>query len=258
MNAPDASESDVNAPDVSLLDGRQSVLLAHAHPDDETLATGALIAELVARGVRVWLLTATRGERGEVVPGRRSDGEGPTQLATEREHELKCAAAVLGVSECFWLGEPPARAAGLVPRAYRDSGMTWIRPGLAGPARDVDDAALTRAPLHEVTTDVSALISYLRPSLVISYDDDGGYGHPDHVRTRQSARAASRALDVPFAEILSRPGDGAEWFDLAAHLDTVTAALRCHVSQLSVDGSHVVHSGGQREPIATSLGLRLI
>lgn len=247
----------VNLP-VSLLDGRQSVLLAHAHPDDETLATGALIAELVARGVTVWLLTASRGERGEVVPGPLSGLEGTAELTKEREQELQCAAATLGISESFWLGELPARAAGLAVRAYRDSGMTWIRPGVAGAADDVDAAALTLAPLHEVIADIAGLIGYLQPSLMISYDDDGGYGHPDHVRTREAALAACRMNNVPFAEILSKPGAGAEWFDLTAHIDTVAAALRCHASQLSVDGSHVVHSGGQREPIVTSLGLRLV
>ncbi|TFC67818.1 PIG-L family deacetylase [Cryobacterium sp. TMT2-4] len=258
---------------MSLLDGVPTVLFVHAHPDDETIATGALIAEMAARGIRVSLLTATRGEQGEVVRGPLSVLEGTDALTRERERELACAAAALGIgfADRFWLGTPPARAAGLAPRAYRDSGMTWIRPGLAGPADDIDGDALVRAPLAEVTADVAALIGQLRPALVISYDNGGGYGHPDHVRMHEAALAGSRAAEVAFAEVVQVGVDGAtsgagagagaaEWFDLSAHLATVTAALRCHASQLTVDegGGHIVHSGGQREPIITVVGLRLL
>ncbi|WP_166789621.1 PIG-L deacetylase family protein [Cryobacterium fucosi] len=243
---------------MSLLDLGASVLLVHAHPDDETISTGALIAEMIERGIRVSLLTASRGERGEVVPGPLSGLEGTAALTTAREEELQRAAAALGVSERFWLGEPPARAAGLAPRRYRDSGMTWIRPGLAGPADDVDDDALAIAPLHEVVADVAALILALRPALVISYDSGGGYGHPDHVRTHVAALAACGIVGTPLAEILHDRADDGEWFALDRHLATVTAALRCHASQLTVDGSDIVHSGGQREPITTSIGLRVL
>ncbi|MEO6827451.1 MAG: PIG-L family deacetylase [Microbacteriaceae bacterium] len=243
---------------MSLLDGAGSVLLVHAHPDDETIATGVLIAELVRRGTRVWLLTASRGERGEVVRGPLSELEATDGLAAERERELQCAAATLGITEQFWLGEPPARAPGRSPRRYRDSGMKWLRPGLAGPADDIDDDALAIAPLREVAADMAALITRLRPGLVISYDDEGGYGHPDHVRTRDAALTASRAQHTPFAEILAEPAPDAEWFVLDSHLDIVRDALHCHASQLTVDGADIVHSGGQRQPIPTALGLRVV
>ncbi|HAM26974.1 MAG TPA: GlcNAc-PI de-N-acetylase [Microbacteriaceae bacterium] len=243
---------------MSILDARQSVLFVHAHPDDETISTGALIAELVARGTSVFLLTATRGERGEVVPGALSGLEGTDALTTEREHELQRATDALGIAERFWLGQPPARANGLSPRRYRDSGMKWIRPGLAGPADDVDDDALAVAPLAEVADDVAALIAHLRPSLVVSYDNGGGYGHPDHVRMHEAALAASRGQGTPFAEVRHAPDPPGEWFALDRHLHTVTAALRCHASQVTVDGSDIVHSGGQREPITTSIGLRIL
>ena len=235
-----------------------SVLLVHAHPDDETISTGALIAEFVARGATVWLLTATRGERGEVVAGPLSVLEGTAELSIERERELRCAIETLGITAHFWLGEPPARATGLAPRRYLDSGMTWIRPGLAGPAPDSDDAALAVAPLAEVTADVAALIAHLRPALVVSYDNGGGYGHPDHVRVHDATVQASRDSGTPYAEVLGSPAADAEWFDLGAHLETVTAALRCHATQLTVYGTDIVHSGGQREPITTAVGLRLL
>ena len=245
---------------MSLLHGVSTVLFVHAHPDDETIATGALIAELVARGIRVSLLTATRGEQGEVVAGPLSVLEGTEALTRVREREIAGAAAALGIGSAdrFWLGAAPARVPGLPARAYRDSGMTWIRPGLAGPAANIDDDALVRAPLAEVTADVAALVAELGPALVISYDNGGGYGHPDHVRMHEAALAASRASRVGFAEIVHEPAADAEWFALSEHLATVTDALSCHASQLTVDGAHIVHSGGQREPIITAVGLRAL
>ena len=243
---------------MSLLDDQRSVLFVHAHPDDETISTGALIAECVARGSRVFLLTCSRGERGEVVAGPLTALAGTIELAREREHELDRATGILGVHSKFWLGEPPARAAGLSPRRYRDSGMVWIRPGLAGPADDAAADALSVAPLAEVAGDIAALIVRLRPALVVSYDDGGGYGHPDHVRAHEAALAASRSTGTPFAEVLETPTDGAEWFDLPHRLAVVTDALRAHASQLTVHGTDIVHSGGQREAIVTAAGLRLV
>ncbi len=240
------------------LDGVSSVLFAHAHPDDETLGSGGLIAELVARGVRVTLLTATRGERGEIVAGSLPVGTDADALTRAREIELAGAVAALGISAHYWLGESAARAAERAPRRYLDSGMEWIRPGFAGPADDADADALSVAPLDEVIDDVAALLAEERPSLVISYDADGGYGHPDHIRIREAALAASVTADIPFAELLATPADDAEWLALAAHRTAVTAALRCHASQLTVVGDDVVHSGGQRHPIGTDVGLRVV
>jgi N-acetyl-1-D-myo-inositol-2-amino-2-deoxy-alpha-D-glucopyranoside deacetylase len=242
---------------MSILDTVTSVLLVHAHPDDETIGTGGLIAHLASRGVRISLVTATRGERGEVVAGPLFAFVGTPALAEERERELERAAVTLGVSERFWLGVAPARAPGLATRRYRDSGMEWIRPGLAGPAPDSDADALARAPLDDVTSDLAAVLQHAQPSLVISYDATGGYGHPDHVRVHDAALAASRGLAIPYAEILDTPAADAEWFGFEAQRDTLVAALRCHASQLTVDGEYVVHSGGQRDPIRTAVGLRL-
>jgi N-acetyl-1-D-myo-inositol-2-amino-2-deoxy-alpha-D-glucopyranoside deacetylase len=233
------------------------VLFVHAHPDDETISTGALIAYLASRGIRVSLVTATRGERGEVVPGPLSALLGTPALAEERERELERAVFALGVDEGFWLGEAPARVAGLPPRRYRDSGMQWTRPGLAGPAADSEADALARAPLTEVTNDLVAVLQHFSPSLVISYDQTGGYGHPDHVRVHDAALAASRYVGIRFAEIVETRTADAEWFDLETQRDTVMAALRCHASQLTVAGDTIVHSGGQRDPIRTAIGLRL-
>ncbi|MDJ0349059.1 PIG-L family deacetylase [Cryobacterium sp. PH29-G1] len=241
---------------MSILDSVTSVLLVHAHPDDETISTGGLIAYLAGRGIRISLVTATRGERGEVVAGPLSVLAGSPALAEERERELERAARTLGVNEGFWLGENEARALGLPPRRYRDSGMEWIRPGLAGPAPDSEADALARAPLAEVVADLVAVLAHVQPHLVISYDAAGGYGHPDHVRVHDATLAACRFLRIAYAEIRETRTPDAEWFDLADQHETVVAALSCHASQLSVDGDCIVHSGGQRDPIRTAIGLR--
>lgn len=239
---------------MSVLDAAARVLFAHAHPDDETIATGALIAELAGRGVDCAVLTATRGERGEIVSGVDT---GP-DLEAHRQQELARALALLGVETHYWLGTPPARQAGVRKRIYRDSGMRWIRDGVAGPGDEDDDESFTAAPAEAVTGDLAAAVAAYRPDLVITYDDAGGYGHPDHVRLHHVCLAAAGRTGVPVAEIVTDPARAGQWFDLPEQLQTVTAALRRHASQLTVDGRDIIHVGGQREPIRTSLGLRLL
>jgi len=236
-----------------------SVLFVHAHPDDETLSSGGLILWLVSRGVRVDLLTATRGERGEVVPALRSQvGDDPAELTRTRLAELDRAVRSLGITDAFYLGDPPARAAGLPPRRYSDSGMRWVTPVLAGPVDDAPEEALTRAPVGEVVADVTALIRHLGSDLVISYDDEGGYGHPDHRYVRVAALQASRAAGVPFAELVPPETPGAFVVDATDRAGELAGALGAHATQFTVDGTDVVHSGGQREPIRLIYGVRLL
>ncbi|WP_460573722.1 PIG-L family deacetylase [Humibacter soli] len=241
----------------------RTVLLAHAHPDDETLSSGGLIRELVSQGIRVDLLTATRGERGEVVSELRHEFEATSEIDAEaltarRMDELSNATRVLGIHDVLLLGDPPARVGGLPPRRYLDSGMRWITPTLAGPSDDVPPEALTAAPLTDVIADITATIAYVAPDLVISYDDQGGYGHPDHRRVREAALAAARSAGVPFAELVDGDSEGAWRVDATSRLPEVQQALRAHATQLTVDGTDVVHSGGQREPIRTVYGVRLV
>ncbi len=245
------------------LAGAGHVLFAHAHPDDETLATGALIADLVARGVRVSVLTATRGEQGQVVAGPLSSLEGTPALIAHRERELAGAVAALGVSQHAFLGEPPARADGRPTRRYQDSGMQWITPTVAGPGPDAGPDAFCVPDRGEAVADTEALLAAWRPDVVVSYDALGGYGHPDHVRMHEVARDAAAAFGVPFVEVVSIPRDGSEpdganvaWLSLGQHLPQVKEALSHHASQVTVDGREVVHSGGQREPIQLRTGLR--
>ncbi|GAA2180046.1 PIG-L family deacetylase [Brooklawnia cerclae] len=233
-------------------------LFVHAHPDDETLQSGLLIAWLAARQVACDVVTCTRGEQGEVVDGVLPPTITPDDLVRVRMRELTGALDKLGVAGRFMLGTPPARAGGLEARHYHDSGMRWVAPGLAGPA-DVDDPlAFTAAPLEEAVDDLLALIAETQPSVLVGYDRHGSYGHPDHRRAHEVAVAAARSSGVPMIEVASaEDAEGFEWFDLSAQLPVVIDALRCHATQLTVvDGDHIVHVGGQRQELPRKVGLR--
>lgn len=244
---------------MSLLDHAHRVLFIHAHPDDETLSTGALIVHLRSRGIACDLVTATRGEEGEVVSGPLSHLEGTEELHAHRVRELAGALSELGVERHAFLGNLPARAHGCAERLYRDSGMQWVGPGVAGPADTSDGRSLCAGDIDEQVADLIALVNEWRPDLMVSYDEHGGYGHPDHVRMHRVAAAASEATGVSFAEIRHQNESGVEWFDLPETLPRVATALRHHASQLTVQdgGTDVVHSGGQREAIVTAVGLSL-
>ncbi|SER73572.1 N-acetyl-1-D-myo-inositol-2-amino-2-deoxy-alpha-D-glucopyranoside deacetylase [Propionibacterium cyclohexanicum] len=243
------------------------VLFVHAHPDDDTLSTGPLIAWLARQGADVSLLTCCRGERGEVVPGVLPDGASPVDLVEARERELDAACTALGVRQHWFLGAAPWRARGRAERHYEDSGMRWVTPTVAGPARDASELSLTRASLDEEVADVLAGLRQLAPEIVLSYDEGGGYGHPDHLRVHQVVEQAARHQAVGFVAVLSNddvPGTDtarARWFesDDPAVAQAVLAALRCYRSQLTVVGegadSHIRHVGGQRQEIPRRVGL---
>ena len=234
------------------------VVFLHAHPDDETLSTGGLIAEL---GWRATLVTATRGEAGEAI-GEAAALAGTPEFAAHREGELAGAVAALGVGEHVFLGSPPARAAGLPPRVYRDSGMVWVTPTLAGPSGDAGPDALASVPIEEPAADLAAFLRTDGTDALVSYDADGGYGHPDHVACHHIAVLAAQMAGVGFIEIVSPtrrdPSDPAQVeLDLSAQLPRVRAALACHASQLTLDGDEIVHAGGQRQPIDPNVSLQI-
>ncbi|MHA6513043.1 glycosyltransferase [Tessaracoccus sp. Z1128] len=233
------------------------VTFIHAHPDDETLASGALIAHLVDEGLKVSVLTCTRGEMGAVVPGPLSHLAGTPALEQRREAELAGALDSLGVHAHAYLGMPPARASD-EPRRYLDSGMQWISEGVAGPGDEADERSLTSADESEATADIAAFLRKMGTDLVVSYDDDGGYGHPDHVRTHHLSRAAAESVGIPFAALTTDREVAARWFDLEGYRPRVAKALRHHRTQLTVHGDDrsITHSGGQPDMIVTSTGLR--
>jgi N-acetyl-1-D-myo-inositol-2-amino-2-deoxy-alpha-D-glucopyranoside deacetylase len=185
------------------------VLAVHAHPDDETLSTGGLLATFAGAGLPVCVVTCTRGERGEVIarPGTTSEGraglegDGPA-LAAYREGELAAALTRLAVGgrieHAFLDALPAAGPAPLGPDGvrYEDSGMTWVAPGVAGPAPDSPPTAFARVPLDESAGRLAALVRARRPAVVATYEPGGGYGHPDHVRAHQvTVRALELAAD---------------------------------------------------------------
>jgi LmbE family N-acetylglucosaminyl deacetylase len=148
----------------------------HAHPDDESIATGGIMAKAASEGPRVVLVVATRGEHGEIVPGVLGEGE---QLGIRRVQETYDAAEVLGVDRVEFLG-------------YVDSGMmgepTNDTPGSFW-STDVESAANRLATIvrEEGADDVVLTI----------YDDHGGYGHPDHIQVHRVGRRAAELAGLP-------------------------------------------------------------
>ncbi len=236
----------------------QRVLFVHAHPDDETLATGGLIAHLAGHGVEVAVLTATRGEQGAVPAGPLAALQGTPALATRREGELARARAVLGVAEGGFLGSPPARDANRTPRRYRDSGMRWLDAAetLAGPGEYAAPDSLSLAEPAEIAADIAAYARHLRAEVIVSYDADGGYGHPDHVALHAPSRAAASALGVRFLEVASVTDSPGQRIATPERLAQIKDALSSYASQLTIDGDDVVHVGGQRQPVQVAFTVR--
>jgi len=219
------------------------LLAVHAHPDDETLATGALIASWAAAGRPVTVVTCTRGERGEVIdtPSHPTglahlEGDGPA-LATHRETELAAAVAALGggpgvVGQVFLdtvghvAGDVAGRAGAPAGARFEDSGMAWVAPGIAGPADDAPATAFARVALDDAAARLAALVRAHRPAVVATYEPRGGYGHPDHVRTHDVAvRALALAAD-PGALVPGEPWRAAELWQAVTPSDALRAARR--------------------------------
>src|SRR5919197_4570411 len=147
-----------------------TLMAIHAHPDDETIQCGGVLARYSAEGVRTVLITCTDGAVGEISDPALAS---PENLAEVRARELDEAVRILGISRSVRLG-------------YRDSGM-------AGTADNTHPASLAQADLASVVEQVAHVMREERPQVVITYDERGGYGHPDHVRAHQVAVAAFEA-----------------------------------------------------------------
>lgn len=170
------------------------LLFVHAHPDDESLWTGVSLAHHVAAGDDVHVLTLTLGEEGEVIPpelahlelpaGQERDPQASDPLAAVRRAELAEAMTRMGVASSVVLGED-----GSGP-TYRDSGM-------AGTPSARHPRALTGAPVDQVSAQVREHVVRVGADVVVTYDENGGYGHPDHVRTHEVTVAAVRAMAAP-------------------------------------------------------------
>lgn len=152
---------------------RLTLMAVHAHPDDECMGTGGVLARYACEGLRTVLVTATRGEEGEVVDPEMNPEEVKPRLGEVRLAELACACAQLGVEEWHVLG-------------YRDSGM-------AGWATNTHPGCLAQADLREATARLVRLIRSIRPHVITCYDENGGYGHPDHIQVHRLTVAAFHA-----------------------------------------------------------------
>ncbi|GAB2463567.1 N-acetyl-1-D-myo-inositol-2-amino-2-deoxy-alpha-D-glucopyranoside deacetylase [Conyzicola lurida] len=235
----------------------ERVLFVHAHPDDESITTGGTIATLVDAGAVVTVLTCTRGEQGEVIPGELQYLlESPDALGVYRETELATAMHALGVADHRFLGEAKARWVDLPPRRYADSGMRWGASGAE--ARDIlDPRSLSAAALADVAADIAAVIADTGATAVVSYDGNGGYGHPDHIRAREAAQRAAEVMGVDFFEIV--PDDaGPIVVDVAPVASRKRAALAAHATQLTIDGDEFALSNGVSQPIGSTESFRRV
>ena len=198
----------------------ERLLLVHAHPDDETIQNGATMAKYVAMGRGVTLVTCTAGEQGEIlVPelehlaADRDDG-----LGEHRRGELDDAMKELGVTDHRFLGGFGT---------YRDSGMQWHADGYAIPADDTHENAFWNADLREAADHLVTVIREVQPQVLVTYDQFGGYGHPDHIQAHRVAMYAAQLAGVPsYRKDLGEPWEIAKIYWNAMSESRMRAGLR--------------------------------
>ena len=253
------------------------LLLVHAHPDDESIGTGATMAAYAAQGAAVTLVTCTRGELGEIIPPELAylaTGDG-NRLGEYRTGELAAACAALGVTNHRFLGGPGR---------WRDSGMMGL------PSNQVP-GSFWEADADEAAAALAAVIREVAPQVVVTYDANGFYGHPDHIQAHRVAWRAFERADglvrkiyataVPKSvlaeavKVMRQPGGpdvaqgpdrrGGEFLavesvddlpfgvpdeqvsaeiDASVYLDAKLAAMRAHASQIAVDSPFFALSDG--------------
>ena len=150
----------------------------HAHPDDETINNGVTMAKYAAEGVQVTLVTCTRGEEREVLVESLANlaSSRDDKLGEHREIELKTAMGYLGIKDFRFLGSPNKK--------WRDSGMI-------GTAQNERKDVFWQADLTEAAQELVKIILEIKPQVLITYDEFGGYGHPDHIKAHQVAMLAA-------------------------------------------------------------------
>jgi len=261
---------------MSATDDGRSLLLVHAHPDDESIATGATMAKYAAEGARVTLVTCTLGELGEVIPAKLAhlSWDAGGGLGEHRIGELAAACAALGVTDHRFLG----------------SAGRWHDSGMMGTPSNDWAGSFWRADVDEAAGELLTVIRDVRPQVMITYDDNGFYGHPDHIQAHRVAWRAFQLADglvskfyattVPKSVLaqaieMMRSGETGEFpggreftrvespddypfgvpddmvttdIDATRYLDAKIEALRAHVTQIAVDSPFFALSNkvGQR------------
>jgi N-acetyl-1-D-myo-inositol-2-amino-2-deoxy-alpha-D-glucopyranoside deacetylase len=233
-------------------------LLVHAHPDDETINNGATMAMYAALGADVTLVTCTRGEEGEVLVEEHAHKAALNDdlLGEHRVLELADAMKELGIKDFRFLGEPSTQ--------YRDSGMMGTEPN---ERRD----CFWQADFDTATNQLVKVIDEVKPHVLITYDEFGGYGHPDHIQAHRIAMVASEKSEWQISKIywnvmprsviqegidkmkeLGSDFFGAEsaddlpfakddsfvttLIDGNSYVEQKMAAMRAHATQIAVDG----------------------
>jgi N-acetyl-1-D-myo-inositol-2-amino-2-deoxy-alpha-D-glucopyranoside deacetylase len=158
------------------------LLLVHAHPDDETINNGVTMAKYAAEGARVTLITCTRGEEGEVLVESLASlaSNQEDKLGEHREIELANAMKYLGVRDFRFLGFPT--------KSWRDSGMM-------GSEQNNRKDVFWQADLDEAAKELVKIILEIKPQVLVTYDEIGGYGHPDHIKAHQVAMRAAELAE---------------------------------------------------------------
>jgi N-acetyl-1-D-myo-inositol-2-amino-2-deoxy-alpha-D-glucopyranoside deacetylase len=233
-------------------------LLVHAHPDDETINNGATMAMYSALGADVTLVTCTRGEEGEVLVEEHAHKAASNDdlLGEHRVLELADAMKELGIKDFRFLGEPSTQ--------YRDSGMIGTEP-------NERPDCFWKADFDTATNQLVKVIDEVKPHVLITYDEFGGYGHPDHIQAHRIAMAASEKSEWQISKIywnvmprsviqegidkmkeLGSDFFGAEsaddlpfakddsfvttLIDGNSYVEQKMAAMRAHATQIAVDG----------------------
>ncbi|MET9068468.1 N-acetyl-1-D-myo-inositol-2-amino-2-deoxy-alpha-D-glucopyranoside deacetylase [Streptosporangium sandarakinum] len=219
------------------------LLLVHAHPDDETIGTGGTMARYAAEGAHVTLVTCTLGEEGEVIPPELAHlaADHDDALGAHRVGELAAACRELGVTDHRFLGGRGR---------WRDSGM------MGAPSND-RPGAFWRAGLDEAAGELVRIIREVRPQVLVTYDEDGFYGHPDHIQAhRVSWRAFELAADPAFGE--GEPWQVAKFYLTAVARSTTrraVEAMRVTGTRFRVEDAEA-SPGRADEEITTEIDVR--
>jgi len=162
-----------------MADRSLTLMAVHAHPDDEAIGTGGILAHYADEGVRTVLVTCTNGELGDGPGGIKPEDPGHDEATVVplRRQELEASCLILGVSDLEMLG-------------YHDSGMEgW-------PQNEAPDA-FWHTPVDVAARRLAELMERYRPQVVVTYDENGFYGHPDHIQANRITRAAMAACGIP-------------------------------------------------------------